>query len=360
MFFILHPNNATNAQIIETMSLTLQIILTIAATLVALLIGWLLRRQAVRRLHNTVLDNWIIQTLGVLIVVVPLLIAALAIPIIWHPAIFIDYWNSLIQPLHINLAALLGEVIGTLLLIALGIGAARTIQAVTIRGLSTNRIDINTRTLIGRIFYILTLILIAFWILSLWNISLSVPVAALSVVTVAITFSIQDILKDLVCGFYILIERPFHIGDQISTTSAVAVPYTGTVEDVQLRATRLRLISGEEVTIPNALVFGGVVVNNTHYMERRVIVTAKMAEENFVKDETPQQILKAIQELEAVKPKPEPQVLLKGYNTDKQAIVQVRFWVPSRQLSVISDVIYTLHKVLPDADLEVSEPLGNV
>jgi len=127
-----------------------------------------------------------------------------------------------------------------------------------------------------------------------------------------------------------------------------------------LRATRLRLISGEEVTIPNALVFGGVVVNNTHYMERRVIITAKLAEENFVKDETPQQILKAIQELEAVRPKPEPQVLLKGYNTDKQAIVQVRFWVPSRQLSVISDVIYTLHKVLPDADLEVSEPLGNV
>src|SRR5579875_133773 len=121
MFFISHLNSATNAQIIETMSLTLQIILTIAAILVALLIGWLLRRQAVRRLHNTVLDNWIIQTLGVLIVMVPLLIAALVIPIIWHPAIFIDYWNSLIQPLHINLAALLGEVIGTLLLIALGI-----------------------------------------------------------------------------------------------------------------------------------------------------------------------------------------------------------------------------------------------
>lgn len=363
MFFSLHLSNATGAWILQTMSLTLEIILTIVTVLVTLAVGLLLRRQAVRRLHRTILDNWIIQTLGVLLVLLPFIIDVLVIPIIWHPSIIFSYWKTIQDqfiPKNINLPSLIGNISLTILMVALGIGAARTIQALTLRGLNTNRIDVNTRTLIGRIFYIITLTLVVFWILSFWNISLGVPVAALSVVTVAITFSIQDILKDLVCGFYILIERPFHIGDQISTTSAVAVPYTGVVEDVRLRATLLRLISGEEVTIPNALVFGGVVVNNTHFGERRSIVTVKLAEEEFVKDETPQQILKTLQELEQVLVKPEPMVLLKGYNADKQAIVQVRFWVPSRQLSTISDVVYTLHKILPHAELEVSEPLGNV
>lgn len=363
MFFSLHLGKATGAWITQTMSLTLHIVFTILLILITLAIGLLLRRRAVHRLHSTILDNWIIQTLGVLIVLLPFIIDALVIPIIWHPPIINSYWGIMQDqfiPKNINLADLIGNISLTILIVALGIGAARTIQALTLRGLNHNRIDINTRTLVGRIFYILTLTLVIFWILSFWNISLGVPVAALSVVTVAITFSIQDILKDLVCGFYILIERPFHIGDQISATSAAAVPYTGVVEDVQLRATRLRLISGEEVTVPNALVFGGVVVNNTHFGERRGIVTVKLAEEKFIQDETPQHIIKALEELEQIMAKPEPQVLLKGYNIDKQAIVQVRFWMPSRQLSTISDVVYTLHKVLPDAEIEVSEPLGNV
>ncbi len=340
------------------MSLTIQVLLNIATIALAIGVGLLLRQILVRRLRQTVLDNWIIQTLGIVVIIPALILGGLVIPIIWKPEIIFAYWQGLqgqLQADKINLSALVTNIFETLLLLGLGIGVARTIQAVTIRGLGENRIDINIRTLIGRIFYIIILIFAAFWILSIWQISIGVPIAVISVITVAVTVAIQDILKDLVAGFYILIERPFHIGDQISTAT-----YVGKVVDVQLRATKLRLVSGEEVTIPNSLVFASPVTNNSYYGERRATITVTLTEDAFIRDETQQHILKTLQEIEHVMVKPEPSVLLTGYTLEKKVTLLVRFWVASGQLSVVSDVVYTLHKILPEAELGVTESAGNV
>ncbi|MBV9231757.1 MAG: mechanosensitive ion channel, partial [Chloroflexi bacterium] len=255
--------------------------------------------------------------------------------------------------------AVIWNVTQTLLLIALGIGIARTIRAVTVRGLSESRVDINLRTLIGRIFYFITLTFALFWILSIWQIPLTAPVTAISVLTVAFTVAIQDVLKDLVAGFYILIERPFYIGDQISVTSTSAITYTGKVEDVQLRATKLRLLSGEEVTIPNALVFGSAVINNTYYGERRATISVTLPHEEFSKEQTSEQILQTLKEAEGVMAKPEPTVMFSGYAEEKITLT-VRFWFASGQLSTISDVMYTLHVLLPNGELAVREPVSSV
>ncbi len=350
--------NNTHTIILATMNTTIQIVLTIITVAIAIGIGLFLRKMLIHGLRRTVLDNWIIQTLGIIVILPSLILGGFVIPIIWQPEIIFTYWQGMqgqLQIDKINLSALITNSIETLLLLGLGIGVARTIQALTIRGLGENRIDINIRTLIGRIFYIIVLVFAAFWILSIWQISIGVPVTVISVITVAITVSIQDILKDLVAGFYILIERPFHIGDQISTAT-----YVGKVEDVQLRATKLRLVSGEEVTIPNSLVFSSPVTNNSFYGERRATITLTLPEDTFVKDKTQQQILQAIQELEHIMVKPEPSVLLTGYTTEKKATLAVRFWVASGQLSAVSDVVYTLHKVLPNAELVVTESAGSI
>ncbi len=184
--------------------------------------------------------------------------------------------------------------------------------------------------------------------------------AVLGTLTVAITFAIQDILKDLVAGFYILMERPFHIGDQITIGDETKPPtHTGVVEDVQIRATKLRIVSGEQVTVPNSLIFGGIVINNSFYGERRATISVTLPQEEFVKDETADQIIKALKEIEAVIPKPEPAVMITGY-TGNSITLAVRYWVANRQQAAISEVIYSLRKVLPNADLTILEPAGNI
>ncbi len=351
------------------MNVSLLIFFTVLTVLIALAIGLLFRGMLVRRLKQTVLDNWVIQSLGIA-VIIPVLI--LAIPVlfaIWDGTLFTRFWQQIQNQINVtNLTTLVWNIIATLLIIALGVGIARTVMRLTVRALGEHRIDVNFRTLLGRIFYIIVIILVSIWILSIWDVQIGVPVAALGIITVIISVAVQDILKDLFAGFYILMERPFHIGDQVTTSN-----YTGKVEDVQIRATKLRLVTGEEVTIPNSLVFGGTVINNTYYEERRATITVTFAQDDFVKGETPQQVLKTIKGVATVKVKPEPIVTLSGYTgtvtgytgsvssyTTKTVTLTARFWIETSQLSTVTEVMYALRDAFPTADLTVRESAGDI
>lgn len=334
----------------------IKISLIILILVLALIMGLFLRRKLVGRLKSTILDKWVVETLGVLIIVPTLIIATILVPIIyiWDAHQIWLWWYSIKDTAFVNsLPNLLWNLVQTALLIALGLGIARTAKKVTLSQLS-ERIDGNIRVLFGRIFYFLILVLATFWILSIWHIEVGIPVAALSIVTVAVTFAIQDILKDLVAGFYILIERPFYIGDMITIST-----YTGTVEHMQLRATKLRIVSGEEVRVPNSLVFTGIVVNNSYYPDRRATITVSLADEDFVKDETMGQILQIVKDLEGVQPKPEPQVFLSSC-AEQKITLTVRFWIASNQPAIVSDVMHVLYRTLPKASIAVKEFSGSV
>jgi small-conductance mechanosensitive channel len=334
---------------------TIRILLIVLAMGIAIVIGVYLRRRLVRRLSRTELDSWVVQTLGILIGIPPLIVGALAIPVIytWGFYILYDVYHSILQTLNVkpqDVPTVLWNLIQTAILIALGLGIARTVRTMTVRHLGDKRIDINIRTLIGRIFFFLILAIVFVWILSIWQIGLGVPVAAVGIITAAVIVAIQDILKDLVAGFYILVERPFFIGNIINTAT-----YTGKVEDVQLRATKLRLISGEEVTIPNSLVFSGTVVNNSYYGERRATILITLPLELFHQTETTEQIIQACTRVERVLPKPEPSVLLTAF-ADKKITLTLFFWFASEQIATITDVMYTLSTDLPEAELSIKEP----
>jgi small-conductance mechanosensitive channel len=242
----------------------------------------------------------------------------------------------------------------SLLIIVFSIGVARTFSKITMRGLGEHRLDLNLRVLIHRLSYMLVLLIAVFWILSIWQVAVALPVAVLGTLTIAITFSVQDILKDLVAGMYILIEHPFFIGDQINTAN-----YTGQVVAVELRATRLRLVSGEEVTIPNALVFGGVVINNSRYSERRATLTVMLPLVDFDRDETPGRIVLCVKEQAEIIAKPEPTVTVSGITGDCVELT-LRFWVANGQVATVTDVVYALRTLFPSADLAVKETAGDV
>jgi small-conductance mechanosensitive channel len=335
-----------------------KIALSVATMALALVIGLYLRRQLTRRLAKTILDNWIIQTLGALAFFLPLILGGIVALAIWNnlPTII----DSLNDKAHINLYQIALQLIETLILIALGIGVARTLRKQIVnglkRGLGETRFDINTRTLFGRIVHILVLTIAGFWMLSIWNIALGIPLAAVSVVTLAITVSLQDILKDFVAGFYLLITRPFYIGDQISVVLA-AITYVGKVQNIELRATRLRLITGEEASIPNSSLFLNPVVNLSYFSERRATIEIKLPQTNFSQQETAHRILQELKETEIIA-KPEPVVLFQGF-TEEKALLFVRFWIANSHSDDISEVMYTLHALLPDADLAIREPAAN-
>jgi small-conductance mechanosensitive channel len=131
------------------------------------------------------------------------------------------------------------------------------------------------------------------------------------------------------------------------------------VEDVQLRATKLRLTSGEEVTIPNSTIFGGIVINNTFYGERRATFDIKMPTSDFVQDQTTETILKTLDGFGKIMKKPDPMVLFTGYAEGK-VLMAARFWVANGQVIDLSDIMYALHEKLSTAEITIREPRGIV
>lgn len=356
---LLSPLTATNIEIhkpavTNAVNTSLNVILSSSTMLIALALGLLLRKICIRHLQKTVLDTWAIQTLGILVIIPPLMIGSVIALAVWNN--LFSLISSLKTIYNIDIYSIGLNLVETLILIALSIGFARTAKTLTIRGLGEHRLNINTQTLLARVVYITVLIITSFCTFSIWQVPVGIPVAAIGIVTVVITVAFQDILKDLVAGFYLLLSRPFFIGDQISITIAPAV-YIGKVQNVELRATRLRLISGEEVSIPNAIVFSSTVINNTYFEERRASIAVTVPVADFIPQETAHQIGKTLRNLEVVIQKPEPVVLFTSLIEGKVTLL-AHFWVTSSQAIDISRAMYALHTLLPNAELAIREPVG--
>ncbi|MFP1155310.1 mechanosensitive ion channel protein MscS [Mycobacterium sherrisii] len=76
-------------------------------------------------------------------------------------------------------------------------------------------------------------------------------VAPATVVGAALGFGAQQLVRDLLSGFFILVEKQYGFGDLVTLTVVASTEASGTVENVTLRVTRLRSPDGEVLTIPN-------------------------------------------------------------------------------------------------------------
>jgi len=348
---------------------TIQIIISVLTILIALGLGLYFRLLLVRRLKKTVLDNWLIQLFGALLVILPLTLGiVLAFYISGLATQKNPFWDGWLLDATSGkgLPGLIWKLIGSVLIVLLAVGVGRTLTRVVTGGIAKSRVEINIRTLLGRILSVVTAIVAFFWILATWNVELTVPATLIGVVTVGITFVIQDILKNLAAGIYILIEGPFQIGDTISTDK-----YTGKVENVLIRATKLRVLSGEQVIVPNSLLFNGIVINNTTYEETLATIMITMPQEEYDKDKMSESILKTIKEVNGVMMKPEPMLslsavagsfggttgTLSGYSGEIITLT-LSFWYPAGQDTIVSEVMHALHGVLPMADLAIRGPAG--
>lgn len=120
-----------------------------------------------------------------------------------------------------------------------------------------------------------TIILIAAILTALPEFGFNVtPVeAAAGLASLAFGFGAQNLVKDLINGFFIVFEDQFVIGDLIQLNGE-----TGRVEHLTLRRTVLRNASGSIVTIPNSLV--GLVANlSRDYNQAFVDVTVPSDEQ---------------------------------------------------------------------------------
>jgi small-conductance mechanosensitive channel len=83
----------------------------------------------------------------------------------------------------------------------------------------------------------------------------NVAITGFLAAAIVASLGVQDILRNYISGFYLLLERHVKVGDVIEHGGK-----TGVVTDVRLRVTFLREDDGALVMIPNALLFNDAVV----------------------------------------------------------------------------------------------------
>ncbi|CAM3075937.1 mechanosensitive ion channel family protein [Paenibacillus sediminis] len=86
-------------------------------------------------------------------------------------------------------------------------------------------------------------------ILTEFGVKIGPLMAGAGVIGLAVGFGAQSLVKDVITGFFIILEDQFAVGDVIQTGS-----YKGTVEMIGLRTTRIVSWTGEVHIIPNGLI----------------------------------------------------------------------------------------------------------
>ncbi len=98
---------------------------------------------------------------------------------------------------------------------------------------------------------VLVLVLTLVAILSEVGVNVTALLAGVSILGLAVSFGAQSLVRDVLNGFFILLEDQYGVGDVVKINAAAAQALSGTVEHLNLRVTVLRDLEGTAHIIPN-------------------------------------------------------------------------------------------------------------
>jgi len=124
----------------------------------------------------------------------------------------------------------------------------------------------NILLVFKKLLHVFVYIFAFLYLLYVSKIDLSGAVVGLGVTGIAIAFALQSILGDAFSAFTIYFDRPFEIGDYV-----IIGNYEGTVTNISMKSTRLKLLQGEELVVSNKEITGGSLRNFKKMENRRVV-----------------------------------------------------------------------------------------
>lgn len=152
-------------------------------------------------------------------------------------------------------------------------------------------------------------------------------VAGLGIVGLAIGLAAKDSIANVIAGIFIIIDRPFVVGDRIEAWSAPKQAATwGDVIEIGLRSTKIRTTDNILLIIPNSEISKRDIINYTAISpDIRVRVPVGIAyEADPIKAE--EIILAVAKGMEGIKEKPAPVVIMQGFG-ESSIDLELRAWI---------------------------------
>ncbi|WP_080810933.1 mechanosensitive ion channel family protein [Halomicronema hongdechloris] len=273
--------------------------------------------------------------------------------------------ENLLQEIQTSLLSLVGDITKALpgLLVAIvvvlltryGANVVRRFTATLASRVLSNR---SLQSLLVQTSYIAAWVvgILAAGIIAFPDLGLGDLIALLGLGSVAIGFAFQDIFKNFLAGILLLLQQPFRIGDQI-----IVNEFEGTVETIALRSTQIRTYRGEEVVIPNSIVFTSALQVMTAYAYRRTDLDIGV-DYNTPLPLAVETLLTAVQRVERVLETPRPEVDIVGFG-DSSINLVVRYWTSPEQKwvrQVKTQVMIALKQACDQADIVIPYPIRTV
>ena len=238
-------------------------------------------------------------------------------------------------------------------LLVLGIVLA-TFVARSVGRLVETRTTRHHQVMIRRVFFYLVFLLFAIAALREAGFSLEVVLGAAGILTVAIGFASQTTASNIISGLFLVMEKPFEIGDTIEVDATI-----GEVVAIDLLSVKLRTADNLYVRIPNETLIKTRVINRSRFPIRRIDLVLGIAYAEDV-EKVQDLLLELAQQNTVCLEEPKPFVLVTGFGASSVDL-QFSFWVPREEfLDGRGSMMIAVKKALDEHGIEIPFPHTSV
>ncbi|MCE0757733.1 mechanosensitive ion channel family protein [Marinobacter sp. G11] len=235
----------------------------------------------------------------------------------------------------------LGSVLATFVARSVG----RLVEARTTR---------HHQVMIRRVCFYLVFLLFAIAALREAGFSLEVVLGAAGILTVAIGFASQTSASNIISGLFLVMEKPFEIGDTIEVDATI-----GEVVAIDLLSVKLRTADNLYVRIPNETLIKTRVINRSRFPIRRIDLVLGIAYAEDV-EKVQDLLLELAQQNTVCLEEPKPFVLVTGFGASSVDL-QFSFWVPREEfLDGRGSMMIAVKKALDEHGIEIPFPHTSV
>ena len=181
--------------------------------------------------------------------------------------------------------------------------------------------------------------------------NVSALLAGVGVASIALGFAAQETVANMIAGFLIFWDRPFIIGNFITTQELY-----GEVHEITLRTTRIRTQDNTYVVIPNKQIIGDTLVNHSMLGETRVSILLAIAYKQRIA-EARTVLLGAVRGVEGVMAQPAPDVTVRSLG-DSSVNLEVGVWISDASLErpIAARLLEICKAALDDAAIQIPFP----
>lgn len=116
----------------------------------------------------------------------------------------------------------------------------------SINKFSTKKRQKTIKKLIANVIKYIIVIIVLILILNLFGVDVTSILAGLGIVGIIVGLALQDVMKDVLSGIFIILEEQYDIGDQVEIGN-----FVGEVQSIGLKTTKLKNFEGKIKIISN-------------------------------------------------------------------------------------------------------------